>query len=281
MPLKPESTKTSLKERLFGTAMLSGIPPGIDGHPLHRSVASTVTDQMLFAGSPKRMLVESQLAYVNGKRGLVMQYAEGEFTKITKEEPKTIKDDYYNTMLSHPINNVNKERINEIRLIIAVNLNCYPDFEWDGKTITYVEREFSGFDPNNLNTCEDLTWMQILDIPNGECDRHQGNYKQNIEGNTKGIDNESSFGVNSHPEGYSHNAPSYLGIIPNNGSLMLKHPKVVTKEMQVKVNKLLQNKEAYLANLAPYLASEEVKEAGNRLERLCEFINNPNKCLVV
>lgn len=69
------------------------------------------------------------------------------------------------------------------------------------------------------------------------------------------------------------------GIVPNQGSLMLRMPAVITKEIFNIINNLHPNDIARL--LGPYVTEAEIAATIVRLNLLKEHINDESKCMVV
>lgn len=257
--------KIKFQESFAGTAHLSGIH---DPHFSSRSVASTVTDDKL--NGERRMLVKTEHIYVNGMRGIRMEMAEGNSPEIEAETRIPISE-------KHPRRAQFKKWLNNNKLHkVAKELGCHPkEILWDGTRLFQIKKTYAYFNPNNATTCEGLLRLQILDIINGECDRHPQNYTVNkVSGAVKGIDNDCSFGINSLPEGDVRNQPTFLGILPNNGSLMLRMPAVVTKAIQAQVEALHQNRKEYKESLSLHLSKKEIDATLVRLAKLRHHINS-------
>ncbi len=263
---------TKVKERLFGTAVASGIPPGAGAHLPHRAVASDIVAKLL---NPQASVsVETNFAVINGQRGIVMELAGGESPVIESRMTKVISQ----------LSQAEQELVGTFRDSGDLQqLARYLDAEFvEIKNDTLTSVKFaSGFDPANAATAEGLVDLQIMDIITGQCDRHPGNYKVAPDGSVKAIDNDCSFGVNAIPDKVDvRGQRALMGFIPNNGSLMLRMPPVVNEAQKQRINDLYNNRTELKKQLGPHISDAEIAATMTRLEKLHAHINS-NACYVL
>lgn len=263
-----------LQEEWFGTSVASGIPAGIDAHLSSRAVASSVVDKLLYSG--KQISVNTEFVIINGQRGILMDLAQGKSPKFIDEVKNRLPP---NEMKIRIPKTIPKELQSKW---VEVKSNCRKIEFIDG--VPYATRpQFENFDMNNPLTIAGLTKLQIKDIITGECDRHPENYYVNSLGHVLGIDEDCCFGINAIPKDADvRKQDSLFFIVPNRGSLMLRMPPVVTREMQADILKLADlNLTELQKSIAPYVSAEEIQEMTIRLQKLKEHVTNPEKCLVV
>lgn len=286
---KPDSADlnayTTYKEKYFGTAAASGIPVGLDAHLASRSVASSKVDQWLYGEN--NVSVKTQYVIVNGKRGILMEKAAGKSPKITGFKEKPVNMQLY-PQISYLIENlwkINKgcltpqdlKLLAELLKVRSLRIEHIDENNW---VLMGTTPTFEHFNPKNVRTAKDLLALQLKDIITGECDRHPGNYFVDEDGKVTGIDEDCCFGVNAIPEGDVRNQPKLMGLIPNNASLMLRMPDVVTQDLKEKINRLYENRSELHEILGPYVSDEEIAAAEVRLTKLYRHINS-GVCLVV
>lgn len=279
--------KTRFKEQFFGTAAASGIPPGMDAHLPSRAVASSVVDRLLYG--EETISVRTRFAIVNGQRGILMEKAAGKSPVAKKMERETISFtenpqvlEFVETQIIEK--NKGKYNANDLKFIGAMTYCRDVRIEGDlaGKWwLTGIPTSFEHFSPDNATTAEGLLKLQVKDFINGECDRHPQNYFIDDRGRVTGIDEDCCFGVNAVPEDIDVRGQKTLrGIIPNNASLMLRMPPVVTKEIQREINELYDNREMLVHSLGPFISEDEIRATERRLEMLKNHVNS-DSCLVV
>jgi len=174
---------------------------------------------------------------------------------------------------------------NDLKLIAGV-LKCRRvEFAGDLKGAwlligTYAQ--FEKFSPDNPTTAEGMIKLQVKDVITGECDRHPGNYFIDDQGNVTGIDEDCCFGVDAIPEGVDvRDQGPLMGFIPNNASLMLRMPNVITQSIKDRIDELYANSEELVSSLLPYISSDEMAATLTRLEKLHSHVNDSSTCLVV
>ncbi len=270
--------KIQAKEQYFGTATASGIPAGNDGHLAHRAVASSVVDKLLFKDSP--ISVHTDFAVVNGKRGIFMEKAEGKSPKVKGREVNIDLSEHPNvkTFLEEKKWELQPDQLEWM----AEQLNFKKVIITNKGTLVGFKEEFS-FDPHNATTAEGLIKLQVLDVITGQVDRHPGNYFIDPKtGQVTGIDQDCSFGVASMPKDVDvRKQPHLMRLIPNNASLMLRLPTVITSAIQKQINDLYDNRETLHAELSLHISDAEIEATIDRLRRLREHINNKDTCTVV
>lgn len=145
-----------------------------------------------------------------------------------------------------------------------------------GWTIVGNFPEFKNFDYSNPKTVDGLIKLQLLDYIMGQVDRHPYNFNIDKDGTVKAFDNDASFGAKVNPKNLDdvRDQPPLAFIIPNNSSLMLRPPNVVTLEMFDQINNLCINSKAFEAYLKDYLNEDEIKGTLERLAHLYKHINN-------
>ena len=278
---------TQFREQHFGTAAASGIPPGVDAHLPARAVASSVVDGLLYGDD--RISVKTQYAIVNGQRGILMEKATGSSPKVTKTEEREIDPEdktvvfkfIHEQMKADPkflLNPVNRQQI-------AILLKCRSvKIELDDNMklkFFGTFAEIQHLEPENATTAEGLVRLQVKDYITGECDRHPENYFIDADGNVKGIDEDCCFGVNAVPEGVDvRGQESLKGIIPNNASLMLRMPPVVTEKIRDEIADLAGKIDELRESLEQYISPEEIAATLQRLTTLHAHVTSEN-CLVV
>lgn len=274
---KPDlSGKTAFTQKLWGSAAGAGIPSGIDAHFQSRAVASSEVDQLLFGDKP--ISVKTRFATLRGKRGILMEHAVGASPKVT-EKTVVISPAQLKSLQGIGINTA-KPTAEDLKEI-AHNLKLSKVEVTNGK-LTGTSRTFTNFSPDNSTTAEGLLKLQVLDWICGQVDRHPGNYfvDQN-NGTVKGIDQDCAFGVNAVPVGVDVREQKKLkGIVPNMGSLMLRMPPVVTKDVLANINALSNNKEGLKTSLKRRLTDAEVDATIRRLDMLHAHVNS-KACIVV
>lgn len=282
---------TLFKEKHFGTAAAVGIPAGSEAHLGSRAVASSVVDELLY-GDKNRISVKTEFGVVDGQRGVLMEKATGSSPKTKpmrktrirlKRHPEIIN--YCNGQIN--INGklskkdlkyiANKLKYNKVEIVVTVDET--------GKRVGYLvglKRELEHLKPDNVETLDGLLRLQIKDIITGECDRHPENYFIAPDGSIKGIDEDCCFGVKAIPEGVDvRNQKARKGIIPNNASLMLRMPPLISEDTRDAVDQLYKNRKNMCKQLEPYITPKEIKATMTRLEKLHKHIHNPQKCRVV
>lgn len=288
---KPDSSEldsvTLMKEQHFGTAVASGIPPGIDAHLSSRAVASSKVDSLLYGANT--ISVETKFVIINDQRGILMKMASGESPKtsgLEKVEVNPKDNPVVVTAINQRILSKGKLSGKDLKMFAAA-LNCRSlklSKNQDGKTVLIGKRaKLEHLDPNNSITAEGLMRLQIKDIITGECDRHPENYFIDDDGKVTGIDEDCCFGVNAIPEGVDvRSQPSIKFVVPNNASLMLRMPPVVTIEVKDHIERLnSENGKAELVKtLEPYISPEEINATLIRLNKLHMHIGSQD-CSVV
>lgn len=253
---KPDPSELDLlslkQEEYLGTSAAVGIPSGIYAHLSSRAVASSVVDKLL--NGKNRISVHTEFVIINGQRGILMEKALGGNIKLKKDPAEEISSQSFMEFLNKSISSLGKN-------------SC-------------VERIFERFDPKNKKTIAGQINLQIKDIITGECDRHPYNYYINDHGEIKGIDEDCSFGIFAIPDGIDvRKQKAIKGIVPNNGSFMLRMPPVITQEMQTKIMQLSPDK--LRTELEPYISKAEIEATIKRVEKLQIHVNNQEQCWVV
>lgn len=286
---KPDSFEdnplVAVKERFWGTACATGIPHGSEAHLACRAVASSRVDRLLNPNDP--VSVETNFAVINGKRGILMQLAKGQSPKVNSLKGEEIKlDDYPEAwqLVSKEYGEtgiLSAETTKKLAKMLKYREVYLTKNDAGELILEGIRPQFAHqFNPLNPTTLERLILLQVLDIINGECDRHPGNYFVSDEGWITGIDQDCSFGINAIPVGMDvRKQPTLMGIIPNNGSLMLRMPGVITRNIKDRVDSLVQRREELIKELEPLIEGKEIAALFNRLARLKMHIDHD--CLVV
>ncbi len=250
------------KEKLFGTAVASGIPAGDDAHLSARAVASSEIDRLLFPDRP--ISVHTRFATVDGQRGILMENAAGESPRVVMQDTQEFK--------IRDLPQILQKKITDTKFVAAMLKASDIQIKDD---ILIATKSILNIDVNNPRTAEGLVMLQCLDIITGQVDRHPGNYHVQSDGGVKGIDQDCSFGVNALPENVDvRSQPPLKGFIPNNSSLMLRMPPVITTYIQTSINNLHANKERLRATLSPYITPAEIEATISRLDKLQAHISN-------
>lgn len=250
------STLIRFKEKLFGTAVASGIPAGDESHLPSRAVASSAVDRLLFPGNP--ISVHTRFATVDGQRGILMESAAGKSPRVTKEETQTLK--------ISDLPKAIQARLGDSKFVATMLKVSSVKIEGDSIIAT---KTVLNVDLTKPKTAEGLVMLQCLDVITGQVDRHPGNYHIDPEGNVKGIDQDCSFGIHAIPDNVDvRSQPALKGFIPNNSSLMLRMPPVITEYIQTSINALHQNKDALRASLKGSITEAEVEATIVRLDKL-------------
>jgi hypothetical protein len=287
---KPEPSEldstTVIKEQLFGTATASGIPPGIESHLPSRAVASSFVDRLLYANDT--ISVKTEFAIVNGKRGILMQKASGKSPKVIGEKKEAVDLNAHPKVKMFLLRRLHEEgslTTQDAKFFAAVLKLRSVEIAGDirGKwVLTGTSATVENFDPNNPTTAEGLLKLQVKDIITGECDRHPQNYFIAQDGKVTGIDEDCCFGVHAIPEkGDVRKQDSLKFLIPNNASLMLRMPPVVTKEIKEQIDRLHANPDQLRKGLEPFISKAEIDATETRLQKLHDHVNSEAYCLVV
>lgn len=211
-----------------------------------------------------------------------MEKAQGSTPKITGFLQKELKPDQYKHLLDGP----EKPTPRQLKYI-ATELKLREvvvETDESGKwKLIGTSATFENLNPKNATTAEGLLKLQIKDWITGECDRHPENYFIDDDGKVTGIDEDCSFGVNAVPEDVDdvRSQSALKGFIPNNASLMLRLPPVITADIKAAVNNLYQNKDELRTTLKAHISEKEIDATISRLEKLHKHINNEFDCRVV
>lgn len=282
---------TLIKEQHFGTATASGIPPGLDAHLPSRAVASSVVDGLLYPQDS--ISVKTRFALVQGpkgaQRGILMDMAPGKSPEVGKMETKEINLNDHPKVRRYLVNiALKKDTLGpDERNFLATMLKVRKvEIQGSLRSGTFIvlatTPRIEQLDPKNARTAEGLLRLQVKDYITGECDRHPKNYFIQDDGSVRGIDEDCCFGVNAVPKhGDIRDQPSLKGIIPNNASLMLRLPPVVTKDVQEQITALFVQIDKLKEALKPYISEKEIRETVSRLEDLYLHVHSIDKCLVV
>jgi hypothetical protein len=263
------STLIRFKEKLFGTAVASGIPAGDESHLPSRAVASSVVESLLFPGNP--ISVQTRFATVDGQRGILMEQAAGENPRVTKEKTKTWKISELPPAQAQAL----QKRLGDSKFVAAMLKASSVKIEGDSLVTTHT---VLNVDLTKPKTLEGLVMLQCLDVITGQVDRNPNNYHIDPEGNVKGIDQDCSFGIHAIPDDVDvRSQPALKMFIPNNSSLMLRMPPVITEYIQTSINSLHQNKDALRASLKGFITDTEVEATMVRLDKLHTHIQT---CIV-
>lgn len=284
---KPEvdalSVKTIYQEQFFGTVASSGISEGCDAHLNSRAVASSIVDRLLYGENC--ISVKTQFAIVNGQRGILMEKGLGSIPEVATVKVFTQKlaemPDFFQAFVAQKTKEHQFLTQDNLKFL-ALQLNAR-EVKIDGEQVTIAMAVIKPFEQKNLATiAEGLLKLQIKDFITGECDRHPQNYLVGPDGKITGIDEDCCFGVNAVPEDIEVRKLHTLGpfVIPNNGSFMLRMPRVITEEARGRVNSLYSDQAFLKQSLEPYISKEEIAATLGRLKMLHEHINS-EKCLAV
>lgn len=278
---------TKLKEAKFGTAAASGIPPGPEGHLPSRAVASSKVDQLLFGD--QAVSVKTQFVTVNGRRGILMQKAKGKTPKTgvihVEEGIDFNKNPELRQLIIRELTEHGKVSEETLKMIAVSKKYDAVEFKGDWQKFRLIgKKEVRQLNPQNPATVSGLIRLQIKDIICGECDRHPENYFIDYDGNVTGIDEDCCFGVNALPEGDVRAQDPIVivpGIaeIPNNASLMLRMPPVVTREMYEQVKALSVNLKFHQV-LYEHVTFEEAAAALERTSKLIQHMDS-DQCKIV
>ncbi|MBA2728298.1 MAG: hypothetical protein H0U49_09030 [Parachlamydiaceae bacterium] len=285
------------KEANFGAATAAGIPTGKKGFYSDRSVAFSKVDRLIGFD----ISVKTEFAIVNGQRGILMAKANPGKVSTTSFTKKTIhnfnpnrtqnlatlpeekKDPYTEAYVNKFImerlgatrGNLNERDLNFLGSIYGCR-DVKLEKDDQGWTIVGNFPEFENFYYNNPKTVEGLTKLQLLDFIMGQVDRHPYNYNIDKDGTVMAFDNDASAGVKSTPNNFDavRDQSALAFFIPNNSSLILRPPNVVTLEMCDQVNNLCINIKALEDLLKDHLEDEEINGVLLRLQHLAHHINN-------
>lgn len=300
---KPEPATLPLpiqsKEAICGSATALGIPIGSKGFLLDRSVASSVLDQFIF-GPDKGISVKTEHVIVNGQRGILMGWAEGSSpattamakVKIDLEEHPELKE----FVVSH-LNGKAELDARDLNFVAVMsnfrNIKAVAIENQEGKkewAFTGVNPSFETFDPKDPDIAEGLLKLQLFDFISGQGDRHTKNYiigkitdaKGQERSKVQAIDNDVSWGVKALPLDVDvRRQKAILGIIPNNGSLMLRPPMVITRELKDTLMASFSEEkiDELVVLMAPYIDDAEMAAMLRRIEILLKHLDE--KALVV
>lgn len=275
--------ETSLKETLFGSAVASGIPTGIEARLPERAVAASIVDKLLFKDNP--ISVTTRFAIVNGEPGVLMDKAEGASPKVISETQDFLSDMQLNRLKRATGNApLTAKTLNKYALHLKadrVEAKIKPD---GSMGLAVTRKQYENFSPENPTTALGLLKLQVLDIITGQVDRHPGNYFIDKQGRVQGIDQDCAFGVNAWPKGENADVrrqPALAGIIPNMGSLMLRMPAVVTESVAKDVLALLNTREKLAASLQGLISPQEIEATIQRLQMLASHIANKDACRIL
>ncbi len=152
----------------------------------------------------------------------------------------------------------------------------------DNKLEIFVTKAHTPIKLETPVTVEGLLKMQVFDWISGQVDRHPGNYYIDPKtSKVQAIDNDCSFGVNAVPKDVDVRLQKPLGfVVPNNGSLMLRMPNVVTKEIKENINNLYSNQQQLKETLRQYISNAEIEATIERLQKLVDHINSKDFLVV-
>lgn len=289
-PEAPELSYLELKrEENFGTAFASGIPSGNNAHMSSRIIASSIVDKWLNSDA-ESTIPKIEFVYVNGKRGIFMEKPSGNNPSVEEEIKEEITDSVLiaqmkkrNTELRKKIE-LNKETVSDEQQwkLLAASFN-YRNLEYINGTLIGTKAKFKHFDLGNSRTMAGLINRQISDIIVGECNDHPQNIVIDAGGKVSGKPS-CCFGGNAIPKGDVRRQSSLMGVIPNQGSLMLRMPPVITQEMKDKISvRYLNSKELekLKKELSPYISEAEIAATLGRLGQLYMHTQDSKKCRVV
>lgn len=156
------------------------------------------------------------------------------------------------------------------------------DFKIDGDVLSVTLKVVKPLNMEKPETANGLLRLQVFDWITGQVDRHPGNYFIDpASGAVKAIDNDCSFGVNSVPKDVDVREQSNLSLImPNNGSLMLRMPTVVTQEIKDQIINLYLHEADLRETLNQYISKEEIDATIERLNMLTTHVQTTN-CKIV
>lgn len=283
---KPEAGSlgvgTLVKEQLFGTAKRSGIPVGEKSYFSERSVATCEVDKLIFGD--KGVAVKTRFAVINGQRGIVMEFAQGEAPKpkeriVTRELDAQDKNEkkILEYVKKFGTKNLDKDGLKMFAQMIGAE-----ELKIKGGKIECKFRETAnlgeGLNNANPKTVKELIDLQILDWVTGQVDRHPENYYIKEDGGIVAIDNDCAFGKDAVIQGVDVRKREG-GIVPNDGNLMLRMPPVITIEQHDQIMGM-QEKDLRGA-LGPLLDEKEVDKAVERMKMLKAHVQDREKCTVV
>ncbi|MGA8164558.1 MAG: hypothetical protein WB791_05965 [Waddliaceae bacterium] len=134
---------------------------------------------------------------------------------------------------------------------------------------------------DNPTTAEGLLKLQVFDWITGQVDRHPENYMIDDDGKVMAIDNDCSFGTGAVIEGQDvRKQARFRGIVPNNASLMLRKPPVMTQSIMRQIRKLAkEDRTTFCQELELYLSEKEVDATMQRLDELAD--HTQRGCMIV
>lgn len=297
---KPEATSLprhiKLRERVFGTAARAGIPVGEDAFLSERAIATYRLGEALWgSGESNNVVVRTEfavlsaptvdkegkpLAGLSAQRGIVMEMASGGSPKVIEEVQrpldKTIPAEAKILSFWSELQSSGLKEPTPLELtVLRRNLSCRK-LEFKNGEFIRTDAKIENLDPKNPLTMEGLIKLQCLDWITGESDRHPENYFVTEKGHVMAIDSDCSFGKDAVKPGVD--VRNQGGMVPNNGSLMLRLTPVVTRRIADAVFHLTE--EAIRSSLRGLVNHEEVDATLERWNLLKKHIDS-NKCLIV
>lgn len=279
-----------LKETFFGTAAASGIPTGVQGHFADRSVLSYKVDTMLY-GEENGICVKTEFAIINGQRGILMEkvpIGKIDYDRLERKRINLLAEDTefiqqrlkkYHQLSARDLNLLGSiYGCKNVEIIYKPNRKKGEPIEWKliGDFPVYKNDHFN---PKSTATARDLAKALWEDELTWQTDRHPYNYSYSRDGGVKCFDNDCSWGATATPDDLNNirNQPAFAFIVPNNASLLLNPPDVITFEVKGKIDALYNKREEYKALLELHLNEKEVDAAMDRLGKVHVWINRKAK----
>lgn len=284
--------KIYYREKFFGTAAKSGVPVGADGFSPERSVASARVDRLIFGN--EGICVGTDFAEIGGREGILMEMASGSSPKVEllekralqvsseqSADPSKQKEQTIVTLYAQLKSQNKGKDLEGVKLEEFLTKSCQTlgarKLELRDGVLVRTDVEIGSLSPKNPKTAEDLLKLQVFDWIIGQTDRHPKNYHIDESGRVKAIDNDCTFGVMAVPKGVD--VRKQKGVLPNNLSLMLNMPPVLTKAIADQVIKI--NEDELRSTIENLMSPAEVEAAVERMRMLQEHVKNLGKCKIV
>ena len=296
----PLSSKESVQD-IYSSSALTGISRyDSEAKYIERSCLTDMLDKLLYSND-NRVCVNTDVAIT--MPGIISDNTSDQSKKISKRMTSgilmdmaagnpfvldSIKFDFSKGCVKNELNTKSLSKIQKYNgnsLTLEKIYNAYKDnrlsdmFPQADISISKGTVEIIGdkvkFDnESSVAKClENSIRLGILDYISGQTDRHYENYYTDSQGNILAIDNDLSFGSNSH----ARNQKNSFLFIPNNGSLLVDLPRIMTKSIKNDLNNFFNNNLneflRELKNVFPE-SSNEYKTTVDRLNEVRKLLQN-------